>query len=156
MSFLCPWNKTQKLKIEHALGQTVVNLERGHGGKLDKQNHCKVRITTRWSHHSGKDTSRLHSMASQLETNRPWKVFLIFIPTTNCTIKTIRKVKKKKKHRLWSQAIRGSTPYLTTSYMIFGRPREDMSYQNCKTGVITNTSSAQLFWGLNEMVYTEL
>lgn len=40
-------------------------------------------------------------MASQLiyqpETNRPWRVFLIFIPTTNFTIKTISKGLKKKK-----------------------------------------------------------
>ena len=65
MSFLCLWNKIQKLKLKHALGWTVVNLEWGQGGKLRQreplqgQNHQLDEVTT-----NGKDTGHLHIMVS--------------------------------------------------------------------------------------------
>ena len=95
-------------------------------------------------------------MASQLiyqpETNRPWRVFLIFIPTTNFTIKTISKGLKKKKSigfgvKQFEVQILIS-PLATWSSEGLGRT---WVIKTVRWGVITNTSSAQLFWGLNEM-----
>lgn len=55
MSFLCLWSKIQKLKIGHALGWTVVNLEWGQRREAQaKRTLMGSASSTRWSHYKWK------------------------------------------------------------------------------------------------------